>query len=208
MGRYAMKRILGIVVIASMALFIGVSGIHAATQAKSTFEKMDADGNKNITATEEKAYIENSFKSLDANKDRKLTRDEFMSDKEAVFNDMDVNKDGLVSIQEFVGYLCGKPPKAVKAKKSKTVPKSHLQKADRNKDGKVTEIECVEYVEILYNYADGKGEGKITKEAFLERMKDVFKHMDKNKDGVVTVEEYNIYWLGKGQTVIKGGKVK
>ena len=84
-------------------------------------------------------------------------------------------------------------PKAADAKPSVQPAKSFFQKADINKDGKLSAKEQIARRKAWFKEMDANRDSKLTADEFSSQR---FVNMDINKDGSVTMEEYLVFFAG------------
>lgn len=72
-----------------------------------------------------------------------------------------------------------------------------MRKMDVDKDGKITQAECIVCRETWFKEMDKDNDGKLSADEINAGADKSFAGMDADKDGAVTVEEYVIYFAGK-----------
>jgi len=77
-------------------------------EQKSILQKMDANGDGQVSQVELIACREVWFKEMDTDKDGKLSADEINAGADKDYAGMDANKDGVVVLEEYVVYFAGK----------------------------------------------------------------------------------------------------
>jgi len=77
---------------------------------------------------------------------------------------------------------------------------SVFEKADTNKDGKVTPAELAARRIVWFKELDTGKEGKVTPDKFRVG---VFEQMDRNKDGVIERQEFIEFFAGRGHEHLK-----
>jgi len=172
----------------------------SATQARqpSVFQKMDADGDGHITATEFQAHRAAWFKEIDADGDGKLTADEFAKDQQARFKGMDANGNGVVVAEEYTAFFGGPEARIDKEAPPTRIDKSTLfETMDVNNDGNVTVPECVAYRVAIFRQLDTNGDGKLTPEELAAEAEKRFAAMDANKDHTIAQDEFDATGVNK-----------
>ncbi|MHB8108899.1 MAG: EF-hand domain-containing protein [Syntrophorhabdaceae bacterium] len=166
---------------------------------KSLYEIADSNKDGIVTENEMQEAVAQRYKDEDANKDARLTVDEYQAARQKNFDDADTKKDGVVTVEQWAVYWCGAAKGADKVKKPVKMGRkaSRPKLMDKNKDGKLSQDECVLFWAGRFIDLDADHDGKLTREEYLGKMKDMAKTMDINGDGVIVIEEYNISWLGK-----------
>lgn len=72
-----------------------------------------------------------------------------------------------------------------------------MRKMDVNKDGQISQAECVACRETWFKEMDTNNDGKLSADEINAGADKSFAAMDADKDGVVTVEEYVVFFAGK-----------
>lgn len=167
----------------------------------------DADSDGTITCGEAKSFATERFTGMDRNGNRRLNVEEMEAGMGGIHKAMDSDRSGVVDVEEYVAYWCGAAPKKV-GKTSRRNKQPQFRKMDTNRDGKVSQGECVALWTVRFQDADDNRDGKLTAKEYVQSVIIWFADMDPNRDSEVTVREWNNYWIGscqaqKGQKVVK-----
>lgn len=100
----------------------------------------------------------------------------------------------VVCAQDPAAVAVAPEAKAVSPEKTAIkIVKSVFQKADANKDGKLTAEERQARVKQWFKELDANGDGKLSPDEFVGQR---FAMIDVDKDGVVTMVEYVVFFAG------------
>lgn len=160
----------------------------------------DANDDGRLTCGEAKAQASERFKKMDTDKNKALSMDEMESGMTGIHKAMDADGDKLVNVEEYLTYWCGGAPATpAPAKKpaAKGSARPQFNKTDTNRDGVVSQAECVALWTIRFNDADADKDGKLTSKEYTQSLIMWFGDMDSSKDSSVTTTEWTSYWVGK-----------
>ncbi len=146
--------------------------------SKTRFEKIDADGNKVVSADEFKEYVVErrqqrrlaGFKMADQDASGLVSRDEYIRFKEQRaeqrFQELDVDADGLVSSDEFL------------ASRYQRHGGQSDSRSDRHGRGM-----------RFFSKLDGNGDGHVTRDESVIAWSNWFKRIDGDRNQIVTEQE-------------------
>lgn len=98
-----------------LVLFVGKD---AAADQTAACDKLDANGDNEVSAVEVIAYRKSVFAAMDANKDSKVSADEMKAANGKKFKSRDANNDGFVTVEEMIAVI-PVPAAAPKVEKKK-----------------------------------------------------------------------------------------
>jgi len=98
-----------------LVLFVGKD---AKADKTAACDKLDANGDNEVTAVEVIAYRKSVFKAIDADADGKATPNELKARTDKRFKSIDADKDGFVTVSEMIAVIAipAAAPKVVKKK--------------------------------------------------------------------------------------------
>ena len=81
------------------------AGADAAADQTAACDKLDANGDNEVSGVEVIAYRKSVFTAMDANKDGKVAQDEMKAANDKQFKDRDANNDGFVTVEEMIAII-------------------------------------------------------------------------------------------------------
>ena len=80
-------------------------GKDAAADKTAACDKLDANGDNEVSGVEVIAYRKSVFAAMDANGDGKVTPDEMKAGADKQFKSRDANNDGFVTVEEMIAII-------------------------------------------------------------------------------------------------------
>jgi len=81
------------------------AGADAAADQTAACDKLDANGDNEVSAVEVIAYRKSVFAAMDANGDGKVSADEMKAGADKQFKSLDANNDGFVTVEEMIAVI-------------------------------------------------------------------------------------------------------
>lgn len=162
------------------------------------FERMDENGNGQVTLEEYRMERKKFFVELDQDGNDNLTLSEFRQGMDERFDWHDVNDDGTVTHEEILLFAVGYVPDQInKPPHPKDSNVAAFLRMDVDQDGVLSEKELAGEASLWYEMSDHDGNAVRTKSEFNKQMAVFFARMDKDGDGTVRRQEFMLFFHGE-----------